>query len=151
MEIRFYSGRNKTDFHMKAYALSLPVTMRFTATRQWPIMLVPGETEYQNYVATAWHRSSPSLRHSGSKSGYHGEDSGGTGWLSALNLRYLSRKTDPGSRTYTSAPGLFGPDHSVGCPPRSYNLPCTCDHSAVKRRIKRKRLMYNLTSLIIST
>ena len=36
MKISFQSYANKTNFHMKSFALS-PFTMRFTAIRKWPI------------------------------------------------------------------------------------------------------------------
>ena len=37
MKISFHSYANKTNFHMKSFALSLAFIMRFTATRKWPI------------------------------------------------------------------------------------------------------------------
>ena len=37
MKISFHSYANKTNFHMKTFALSLAFIVRFTATRKWPI------------------------------------------------------------------------------------------------------------------
>ena len=37
MKIRFHSDANKTNFHMKSFALRLAFIMRFTATRKCPI------------------------------------------------------------------------------------------------------------------
>ena len=37
MKINFFSYANKTNFHMKNFALGLAFTMRFTVTRKWPI------------------------------------------------------------------------------------------------------------------
>ena len=37
MKISFHSSVNKTNFHMKSFALSLAFIVRFTATRKWPI------------------------------------------------------------------------------------------------------------------
>ena len=37
VKISFYSFANKTNFHMKWFALSVDFIMRFTATRKWPI------------------------------------------------------------------------------------------------------------------
>ena len=38
MKISFHSNAtNKTNFHMKSFALSLAVIVSFTATRKWPI------------------------------------------------------------------------------------------------------------------
>ena len=37
MKISFHSHANKTNFHMKSFAVSLAFIMRFTATRKWPI------------------------------------------------------------------------------------------------------------------
>ena len=37
MKISFHSYANKTNFHMKSFALSLAFIVRFTATRKWPI------------------------------------------------------------------------------------------------------------------
>ena len=37
MKIGFHSNANKTNFHMKRFALSLAFIMRFTATHKWPI------------------------------------------------------------------------------------------------------------------
>ena len=37
MKIRFHSYANKTNFHMKSFALSVVFIMRFTATRKWTI------------------------------------------------------------------------------------------------------------------
>ena len=37
MKISFHSYANKTNFHMKSFALSLAFMVRFTATRKWPI------------------------------------------------------------------------------------------------------------------
>ena len=39
MKISFHSYANKTNFHMKTFALSLAFIMRFTATRKWPIVV----------------------------------------------------------------------------------------------------------------
>ena len=39
MKISFISYANKTNFHMKSFALSLAFIARFTATRKWPIRL----------------------------------------------------------------------------------------------------------------
>ena len=36
MKISFHSNANKTNFHMKSFALSLTFIMRFTATQKWP-------------------------------------------------------------------------------------------------------------------
>ena len=36
-KISFHSYANKTNFHMKCFALSLAFIVRFTATRKWPI------------------------------------------------------------------------------------------------------------------
>ena len=36
MKISFHSYANKTNFHMKSFALSLAFIVRFTATRKWP-------------------------------------------------------------------------------------------------------------------
>ena len=41
MKISFHSYANKTNFHMKSFALSLAFIMRFTATRKWPNPAVP--------------------------------------------------------------------------------------------------------------
>ena len=41
MKISFHSYANKTNFHKKSFALSLAFIMRFTATRKWPINVVP--------------------------------------------------------------------------------------------------------------
>ena len=38
MRISFQSYANKTNFHMKSFALSLAFIMRLTATRKWPIL-----------------------------------------------------------------------------------------------------------------
>ena len=38
MKISFHSYANKTNFHMKSFALSLAFIMRFTSTRKWPIV-----------------------------------------------------------------------------------------------------------------
>ena len=37
MKISVHSYANKTNFHMKSFALSLAFIVRFTATRKWPI------------------------------------------------------------------------------------------------------------------
>ena len=37
MKIIFHSYANKTNFHMKSFALSLAFIVRFIATRKWPI------------------------------------------------------------------------------------------------------------------
>ena len=37
MKISFHSNANKTNYHMKSFALSLAFIVRFTATRKWPI------------------------------------------------------------------------------------------------------------------
>ena len=37
MKISFHSYANKTNFHMKSFALSLALIRRFTATWKWPI------------------------------------------------------------------------------------------------------------------
>ena len=37
MKTSFHSYANKTNFHMKSFALSLTFMMRFTTTRKWPI------------------------------------------------------------------------------------------------------------------
>ena len=37
MKVSFHSYANKTNFHMKTFALSLAFIVRFTATRKWPI------------------------------------------------------------------------------------------------------------------
>ena len=39
MKISFHSYANKTNFHMKSFALSLAFIVRFTATRKWPIFV----------------------------------------------------------------------------------------------------------------
>ena len=39
-EICFHSCANKTNFHIKSFALSLAFVMRFTAARKWPIPAV---------------------------------------------------------------------------------------------------------------
>ena len=39
MKISFHSYENKTNFHMKSFALSLAFIVRFTATSKWPIRL----------------------------------------------------------------------------------------------------------------
>lgn len=90
--------------------------------------LLPDETGCQSYVTIAWHRSSLSRNHLVSISGFHGEDPGGTGLLSASGLRCLSHKTGPGLRTYASFPGPLGPARIAECLPRSYNLPCKYGH-----------------------
>ena len=38
MKISFHSYANKTNFHMKRFALSLAFIMRLKATRKWPII-----------------------------------------------------------------------------------------------------------------
>ena len=38
-KIIFHSYANKTNFHMKSFALSLAFIMRLTATRKWPIIV----------------------------------------------------------------------------------------------------------------
>ena len=90
--------------------------------------LLPDETECQSCVTIAWHRASLSRNHLVSISGFHDEDPGGTGLLSASGLRCLWHKTGPGLRTCTSFPGLLGPARSVECLPRSYNPPCKYGH-----------------------
>ena len=40
MKISFHSYANKTNFHMKSFALSLAFIVRFTATRKWPILSI---------------------------------------------------------------------------------------------------------------
>ena len=40
MKISFHSYANKTNFHMKSFALSLAFIMKFTVTRKWPISKV---------------------------------------------------------------------------------------------------------------
>ena len=40
MKISFHSSCNKTNFHVKSFALSLAFIVRFTATRKWPTFLV---------------------------------------------------------------------------------------------------------------
>ena len=37
VKISFHSNANKTNFHVKRFAVSLAFIMRFTATRIWPI------------------------------------------------------------------------------------------------------------------
>ena len=37
LKISFHSHANKTNFHMKSFALSLAFVMRLKATRKWPI------------------------------------------------------------------------------------------------------------------
>ena len=37
MKSNFHSYANKINFHMKSFALSLAVIVRFTATRKWLI------------------------------------------------------------------------------------------------------------------
>ena len=37
VKISFHSNANKTNFHMKRFALILAFIMRFTATRKWPV------------------------------------------------------------------------------------------------------------------
>ena len=37
LKISFHSYGNKTNFHMKRFALSLAFIVRFTTTRKWPI------------------------------------------------------------------------------------------------------------------
>ena len=39
MKISFHSYVNKTNFHMKSFALSLAFIVRLTATRKWSIAL----------------------------------------------------------------------------------------------------------------
>ena len=36
MNISFYSNANKTNFHLKSFALSIAFIARFTASQQWP-------------------------------------------------------------------------------------------------------------------
>ena len=43
MKISFHSYANKTNFHMKSFALSLALIGRFTATWKWP-MEMPKDT-----------------------------------------------------------------------------------------------------------
>ena len=38
MKISFHSYANKTNFHMKSFALSLAFIVSFSATRKWPIL-----------------------------------------------------------------------------------------------------------------
>ena len=38
MKISFHSYVNKTNFHMKSFALSLAFIVSFSATRKWPIL-----------------------------------------------------------------------------------------------------------------
>ena len=38
MKISFHSYANKTNFHMKSFALSLAFIMRFNETQKWPII-----------------------------------------------------------------------------------------------------------------
>ena len=38
IKISFHSNVNKTNFHMKSFALSLASIMRFTATRKWSVL-----------------------------------------------------------------------------------------------------------------
>ena len=38
MKISFHSYANKTNFHMKSFALSLAFIVRFIATQKWPIV-----------------------------------------------------------------------------------------------------------------
>ena len=40
MKISFHSYANKTNFHIKSFALSFAFIVRFTATRKWPVTLV---------------------------------------------------------------------------------------------------------------
>ena len=42
IKIRFHSNADKTDFHMKSFALSLAFIMRFTATQKWSIPELEG-------------------------------------------------------------------------------------------------------------
>ena len=42
MKITFHSYVNKTNFHLKTFALSLAFIVRFTGTRKWPIVPRPG-------------------------------------------------------------------------------------------------------------
>ena len=37
IKISFHSYANKTNFHLKSFARSLVLIMRFTAARKWPI------------------------------------------------------------------------------------------------------------------
>ena len=41
MKISFHSYANKTNFHLRSFALSLAFIVRFTATRKWPILYPP--------------------------------------------------------------------------------------------------------------
>ena len=50
MKISFHSYANKTNFHMKSFALSLAFIMRFTATRKWPIQSWSRTREGQHRV-----------------------------------------------------------------------------------------------------
>ena len=63
MKISFHSYANKTNYHMKRFALRLAFLVRFTATRKWPIYLlefalsssvvvVPGENRPQKICST---------------------------------------------------------------------------------------------------
>ena len=45
MKISLLSDANKTNFHMKGFALSLAFIMRFTATRKWPICVDLGNLQ----------------------------------------------------------------------------------------------------------
>ena len=40
MKISFHSYANKTNSHMKSFAVSLAFIIGFTATRKWPIKIV---------------------------------------------------------------------------------------------------------------
>ena len=39
MKISFHSHANKTNFHIKSFALNLAFIVRFIATRKWSILL----------------------------------------------------------------------------------------------------------------
>ena len=39
MKISFHSYANKTNFHLKSFALSFAFIVRFTANRKWPIVI----------------------------------------------------------------------------------------------------------------
>ena len=50
MKISIHSYANKTNFHMKSFALSLAYfIVRFTATQKWPILSLPHKHK-QNVV-----------------------------------------------------------------------------------------------------
>ena len=45
-----HSYANKTNFHMKAFALSLAFIMRFTVTRKWPIAIITNCISLDNKI-----------------------------------------------------------------------------------------------------